>query len=389
MNFIRGLVLSEFLFKKVIIIVALMLAVSACQTVPGSNISVSSEQVINPLTEEEERELLQSISVYRITPQLLHQMAEDKLRDEIEVEQVHARLATNVKGYQYKISSGDVLNISLWGQPEIRSSDQGGITAIVSDSGEIYFPYVGNAQVAGKTISQVRNMLINRLSNYIRNPQLDVAIASYKSKKIYVTGEVAQPGVQPITNTPLTVLDAVNLAGGLTDHALWNEVVLNRDGQKYAIPMRKLLQQGDLAYNYLLQDGDILHIPRNDKYQVMMMGEVVKPQNIPLGRYGTTLTEALGSVGGINEFQADATGVFVIRSGQDQGKSAAFAEPHIADVYQLDMRDATALALGNQFELQAGDIIYVTAVPIARWNRVLNNILPSVNGLNNINRLVN
>lgn len=376
------------ILKAILFSLSAAIFVSGCQVVPGSEVSVSQKQVLNPLTHEEEQELRQNISVYRITPDLLRGMMQDKLQQEKTLDLLRTKLSSSTEGYQYVISPGDVLKISLWGQPEIQGVNQNGGPISVNEDGRIYFPYAGSVRVAGKTIAQARNMLTTRLSNYIRNPQLDVAVASYKSKKVYVTGEVAQPGVQAITNTPLTILDAINTAGGLTEHAVWNEVVLNRNGHKYFIPMRKLLQQGDLDYNYLMKNGDILHIPRDDKYQVIVMGEVIKPQNMRLGRYGTTLTEALGRVGGINELRADATGVFVIRSSKNSDVDS-FVDPHIADVYQLNMSDATALALGNKFELHPGDVIYVTAVPIARWNRVLSNLIPSVNGLNSINSLVN
>jgi len=53
-------------------------------------------------------------------------------------------------------------------------------------------------------------------------------------------------------------------------------------------------------------------------------------------------------------------------------------EDHLIDLYQLNAKDATALVLADNFHLQAGDVVYTTAVPIARWNRVINNILPSL-----------
>ena len=286
----------------------------------------------------------------------------------------------NTSNYVYKVGAGDVLNITIWDHPELtipaggyRSSADSGNR--VHSDGHIFYPYIGFVKVEGKTVIEVRDLLAKRLAVYIEKPQVDVNVAAFRSQKIYVTGEVARPGKQPITNVPLTLLEAVNQAGGYGANADIFSVYLTRGHETEVVSLHKLLKEGNLSQNYTLAHGDIVHVPRNDTQKVFVLGEVAKPSLLKIDRNGMSLTEALSQGGGFKPLDADARGVFVIRA---RHKSKAISELEskvIADVYQLDLSNALALVVGTHFKLRPMDVVFVTRSPVSRWALVLDRLV--------------
>ena len=356
---------------KTLAIFGLLLAVAGCTIVPGTDRDAEPGW----FAEDEQPDaasLPDVIKTHTITTAILDQ-------NEAPAPELPEALADSPESYDYEVGIGDVLQITVWDHPELtipagsmRSAQESG--NLVHSDGNIFYPYVGKLHVEGMKVTEIREMITDRLDEYIEAPQVDVAVAGFRSKRIYVTGAVNKPGTYPITNVPMRLVDAVSAAGGIGENANWSQVILSRDGEEYRLSLRGIYENGNAAQNVLLRPGDVVNVSRSDDNKVFVLGEVVKPESIPMGRNGMSLAEALSNTGGLDEREADASGIFVFRKAQP-------GQEHGIDVYQLNAKDAAALVLADSFELQPRDIVYVTAAPLARWNRVLSLLVPSVTAL--------
>jgi polysaccharide export outer membrane protein len=281
----------------------------------------------------------------------------------------------------YTLGVGDVLQITVWDHPELAAA-QGAPTQtqvraadapagfVVDDSGSIQFPYAGSVRVAGLKPDEARDLLARRLANVFRNPQVTVRVASFRSMQVYVDGEVHAPGVQPINDIPMTLYEAVSRAGGFTAGADQSRMVLVRDGRSYPVNLSRLFERQKNPAKIVLRDGDLLRVVSRDENGVYVMGEINHPATaIPMRNGRLTLSDALSQAGSLNQTTADATQMYVIRDALSGTPS----------VYHLDARSPVAMVLANQFELQPKDVVYVDSTGLARFSRVLSQLLPAIN----------
>jgi polysaccharide export outer membrane protein len=287
--------------------------------------------------------------------------------------------ATAPGAYTYRLGVGDVLAITVWDHPELTgapSRDQGGEGAgvgppaasfVIDQQGRLRFPFAGTMEVAGLTGAEAGALLTQRLARYFREPRITLGVQAYRSQRVYVDGAVRTPGVLTINDIPMTLLEALNRAGGALPEADQSRIIVERAGQRYSIDLVRALRDGGHAATaaVMLADGDIVRVPPRDESKVFVAGEVLQPRALTMHDGRLTLNEALGEVGGINPLSGDAGKVYVVRR-TVQGPR----------VYRLDARPSRALALAERFELRPKDVVYVAASPLANWHRAISQLFP-------------
>ena len=160
---------------------------------------------------------------------------------------------------EYRIGAGDVLNISTWKEPELTRPE-----VLVRIDGRISFPLIGDISAAGMTPAKLTETIQKGLTNYVTAPVVTVTVINPASQRIYVLGEVVRTGEYPLTKE-LTVLQAFALAGGFTQWAAKDAIILMRkEGGKekiYRINYKDIVRGKDVENNLALQADDTIVVP--------------------------------------------------------------------------------------------------------------------------------
>jgi polysaccharide biosynthesis/export protein len=351
-----------------LILLSLFLLLSACSWTPGMNMKKTDDNM-----SELEVPVMRGGKMVKEKPPITPITADLIIARENSRQQEVNNLPpiTDKDKSAYRIGPQDRLQVTVWEHPEL--NDPGGekiepelAGKVVDENGDLYYPYIGNIHVAGKTISSVRSQMTRELSKYFKKVKLDVRVLSFQSHRAAVVGEVKTPGIQSMTETPLTVAEAISRAGGVTEYADMSNVALARDGKLYKLDVLAMYESGKSSQNLLLKDGDVLNIPDQKDNKVLMMGEVGKQQALQINKGKLSLAQALAEAYGVDFNSSRPEDIYVIRPGDMK-----------PEIFQLNAESPDAMILANQFPLQAHDTVFVGTAGVTKWSRVLNQILPS------------
>lgn len=389
--------------KKIKLWLALpCLLLSGCTLVPGMHMKTGD---LTPSINAQGDKTTPTITP--ITAQLiLKQEAAEKVAQDNAIAHYKTPKGFTAKtaGYAYRVGPQDVLQITVWNHPDLSnpigtstSSTVPSLSAInrtattgkpqasgvtVDSQGNIFFPYVGTIHVSGLTASAIRTKLTTALSQYIKDPQINVQVIGFNSQKIDITGAVKQPAVIPVTNVPLTVLNAITQAGGpircgVTSStgsssgstslcANISNVEVTHDGVTTQVNLNSLKSVKGSSTNWLLHNGDVLYVPNNNLYRVFILGAVQQPGPYNMTDDKMTLREALGDARGVSNV-SDPTYTYIIRNYQN--------DPQI---FELNARSPDALNLAGQFALKPEDVIFISTSKLENFNSIINQFIPSL-----------
>jgi len=159
----------------------------------------------------------------------------------------------------YRLHAGDKVEISVWKELELQKP---GI--VVRPDGKITFPLVGEVLAAGRSVSEIRQEIEDRLKKYIPDPVVTVGVVDVGGNVAYVIGQVNKPGSY-VMNPAINVLQALSLAGGGNAFAKLDSIIILRNSQsgQRALPFRygAVSAGRDLSQNVTLESGDVVVVP--------------------------------------------------------------------------------------------------------------------------------
>jgi polysaccharide export outer membrane protein len=156
----------------------------------------------------------------------------------------------------YRIGTGDVLRVAVWKEPEFSSS------VTVRPDGMISIPVAGDFLVAGRTPAEVQTQLAKAIGEFITAPSVTLIVEQINSRKVFVTGMVAEPGMYDLIR-PMRLMQAIAMAGGTTDFAKTDRVVVLRENpvERFEISVKAITTGDRPEGNILLRPGDTVIVP--------------------------------------------------------------------------------------------------------------------------------
>ena len=167
---------------------------------------------------------------------------------------------SNAVDKEYVIGAEDVLDITVWRNPDLSRQVQ------VRPDGRFSMPIIRDVVAVGKTPNKLAEEVTNRLKTYVQNPVVAVTVKDVNSSNIFLLGEVASPGKYPL-KSKTTLLQGITMAGGFKERAARNQIVIFRFTEvapglkRFTASYDDIVLRDGVADNFELKPGDTLVVP--------------------------------------------------------------------------------------------------------------------------------
>jgi polysaccharide export outer membrane protein len=302
----------------------------------------------------------------------------------------------------FVVGPGDRLEVSIWEAPPaalfgttMLDSRLGAATShmtsfpdqMVEEDGTINVPFAGAVPAAGSTPQQIEEEISRRLTGKANQPQVLVRVTQNVTANATVVGEVAQSRPIPLTAKGERLLDALAASGGTRQPVDKITIQISRAGEVIGMPLDSIIR--DPEQNIRLRPGDVitaLHQPLS----FTVLGAAGRNEEINFEAKGITLAQALGRIGGVQDFRANAQGVFIFRFEDPAAVPAGekilptTEAGQVPVIYRADLKDPRTFLLAQNFPMRDKDVVYVANATAAELQKFLNLLTSSIFSIVNI-----
>jgi polysaccharide biosynthesis/export protein len=290
------------------------------------------------------------------------------------------------------VSPGDVLEVSVWeappavlfnATPSIGGAANSGATTfpqqMVSGEGQVYIPFAGKIDAAGKSLLAIEADIQAKLRGKANQPQVLVRLAVNNTAYATVVGEVVVSARVPLTPRGERLLDALATAGGTKQAVGKITLQLTRGVEVQSLPLDVVIR--DPLQNIRLQPGDVV----TALYQPLSftaLGAAGKSDEVDFEAKGISLAQALARINGVIDTRADAAGVFIFRfepaATPHTLNAAAKPDGMVPVIYRVNLKDPNTFFVAQNFPMQNKDVLYVANAPAAELQKFINLLLSTV-----------
>lgn len=272
--------------------------------------------------------------------------------------------------YRDSIAEDDILNIVIYHpqRKDLMESFQfinqtvGGFRV---KNGRVELPDIPPVKVAGLTLDEARKSLQEEFDNEIKGTEVFLTYKDRLARKVELAGLVSTDNV-PVDGK-IRLFEVIAKAHIPPNANLFKSYVL-RDGEMLGIDLHQLMIEGDMNQNIVMRGQDKIFIASPSDSQIMVMGEVGLPRGVEMPYGYMSLREALVAARGI-PYTGDKRNIQVIRGNIPCPKIYILCWEHIIHLPN------------DSLLLMPGDTVYVSEKPITKWNRFIDQLLPSVTGI--------
>lgn len=254
---------------------------------------------------------------------------------------------------------------------------------IVDNNGNITVPFAGTIKAAGRTNVQIQNEIVERIKNRAIEPQAIVSLSQQRTSLVSVIGSVNTPlrFAVPPTGAGERILDAITRAGGISGQGFETWVMLERGGRRATVPFENLVMNP--SNNIFVQPNDRIYVYREQQKFIAFGATLGGGVNAGSREFGfdawrINLAEAVAKAGGLQDFRADASAVFLYRREPREVAKilgvdvARFSGDLVPIIFNVNFRDPSGYFLATRLQMRNQDVIFVANAAEVDVQKVLN-----------------
>lgn len=273
------------------------------------------------------------------------------------------------------IAPGDRVDVTIWSNEENGLLTVGGqkntpLTGLkISQDGTLFLPYAGSVKIADMTVDEARQAIQDKLTAVVPSAQVVLTHTAGRENAVQVVAGLPQPGSVGMPDHAFSMLDLISNAGGIPAGVVNPQIQVQRDGKLYSIAFADLVQHPDK--DAILKPGDRIIVTPETRY-FRSFGAAGRETRVVFPMPEVTALDAVSIIGGLNEYEADAKSVLVLRNYPASAVRKDGKGPtQERTIFAIDLTSADGMFSAGEFAIEDKDTIVVAQSPLMTQNAII------------------